>query len=107
MTDVVKAVPQSFGRTPDGVPVDLYELINPSGMRVAICTYGARIIRWMVPDRAGRFENVILGYDALNPYLETRSYFGCVVGRYANRISRGRFVLEGKTIQLSKNEGEN
>jgi aldose 1-epimerase len=96
-----------FGRTPDGKDVEVYTLTNGRGMQVRAITYGAIILAIRVPDRSGRLEDVTLGYDSLQGYLTTSPYFGAVVGRYANRIARGRFTLEGRTYQLATNNGPN
>jgi len=70
-------------------------------------TYGATIVSLKTPDRAGRHQNIVLGFDTLAPYLAGVPYFGATVGRYANRIANGRFVLDGKTYQLPRNDGPN
>lgn len=92
-----------FGQLPDGRAVTLYSLVNQSGMRADITNYGAVIVRLFTPDRAGRIEDVVLGYDSLDAYLKVTSYFGAVVGRYGNRIAGGRFTLDGETYQLATN----
>jgi aldose 1-epimerase len=96
-----------FGRTPDGKAVEVYTLTNPRGMQVRAITYGAIIQAIRVPDRAGKLADVTLGYDSLPGYLTTSPYFGAVVGRYANRIARGRFTLDGRTYRLAINNGPN
>ena len=96
-----------FGRTPDGKAVDVYTLTNAHGMQVRAITYGAIIQTIRVPDKSGRLGDVTLGYDSLEGYLRSSPYFGAVVGRYANRIAKGRFTLEGKTYQLAANNGPN
>ena len=95
----------TFGETKQGQPVDLYTLSNATGMRVRIITYGAIIVTLEVPDREGRLADVVLGFDTLEGYLERHPYFGCVVGRYANRIAGGRFRLDGNEYNLVKNHG--
>jgi aldose 1-epimerase len=96
-----------FGRTPDGKAVEVYTLRNARGMEVRAITYGAIIQAILVPDRSGRLGDVTLGYDSLPGYLSASPYFGAVVGRYANRIGRGRFTLEGHTYRLATNNGPN
>jgi aldose 1-epimerase len=93
-----------FGRLPDGREVDVFTLTNAHGVEVRALTYGATIVSLRVPDRAGRLEDVVLGYDDLAGYLKKSPYFGAVIGRYANRIARGRFTLEGRVHQLTINE---
>jgi len=101
----VKVAP--FGRMPDGTAVEVYTLTNARGMQVRAITYGAIIQAIRVPDRSGRMADVTLGYDSLAGYLTQSPYFGAVVGRYANRIARGRFTLEGRTYRLATNNGPN
>ena len=96
-----------FGRMPDGKAVEVYTLTNARGMVVRAITYGAIIQAIRVPDRSGRLNDVTLGYDSLPGYLTSSPYFGAVVGRYANRIARGRFTLEGRTYRLATNNGPN
>src|SRR2546426_12509082 len=79
-----------FGRMPDGMSVEAYTLTNGRGMEVRAITYGAIIQAIRVPDRSGRVGDVALGYDSLAGYLAKSPYFGAIVGRYANRIARGR-----------------
>jgi aldose 1-epimerase len=96
-----------FGRTPYGKAVEVYTLRNARGMVIRAITYGAIIQAIRVPDRAGRLDDVTLGYDSLPGYLTDSPYFGAVVGRYANRIARGRFALEGRTYRLATNNSPN
>ena len=100
---VVKA---DFGRAGDR-NVDIYTLTNAHGLEVRIMTYGAAIVSLKTPDRAGHLQNIVLGFDKLDPYVAGVPYFGAVVGRYANRIAHGRFILDGKTYQLPTNNGPN
>jgi aldose 1-epimerase len=96
----------TFGRLPDGRAVGAFVLRNAAGMEVTVVEWGATIVRWLVPGLAGAPPvNVVLGYDTLPPYLERPPYFGCTVGRYANRIAHGRFALDGRTVQLACNHG--
>lgn len=83
--------------------VDLWVLKNKSGAEVAITNYGARIVSVMVPDKLGVMQDVVLGYDSISDYLRYPGVFGATIGRYANRINQGRFVLDGDTIQLPQN----
>ena len=96
-----------FGWTPDGKAVEVYTLTNGRGMQVRAITYGAIIQAIRVPDRSGHVADVALGHDSLQGYLAASPYFGAVVGRYANRIARGRFTLEGRTYRLAVNNGPN
>lgn len=91
----------------DGKAVLRYTLTNRNGMKVVLLSYGAIVQSVEVPDRQGRFENVTLGFDDLKGYTEGDPYFGAIVGRYANRIARGKFTLNGKTFSLATNNGPN
>lgn len=98
---------EPFGRTPDGRQVDLYRLTNETGMEVRIMTYGGAIVSLRVPDRNGRIGDVVLGYDRLDGYLKNNPYFGGIIGRYGNRIAKGRFSLNGRDYRLAQNDGSN
>ena len=95
-----------FGRV-DGKDVFLYTLTNGHGMEVRAMSYGATIVSLRVPDRDGRSDDVVLGFDTIEGYLAVEPYFGAIVGRYGNRIAKGRFTLDGKTYQLATNNGPN
>src|SRR2546429_8424515 len=96
-----------WGKTPDGQQVDLYTLGNQNGVAAAITTYGGAVVSLKVPDRNGKLADVVLGYDSLDGYVNDKSYFGAIIGRYGNRIGHARFTLDGKTYTLAKNNGEN
>ena len=98
---------QSFGKTEDGQPVDLYILTNKNGMEAAITNYGGTVVSLKVADRNGKFEDVVLGYDNLDGYATGKAYIGATVGRYANRIAHATFTLDGTTYTLAKNDGDN
>jgi aldose 1-epimerase len=92
-----------FGVTSDGTVVEKYTLTNENGLVAELITYGATLVRLYVPDRDGNMADVVLGFDFLTDY-ETRSpYFGCIVGRYGNRIKDGRFRIGDKQFQLAQN----
>jgi aldose 1-epimerase len=98
---------QPFG-TVDGQSVDLYTLTNARGMEVKIMTYGGIIQSIKVPDWSGQMANVALGFSTLDDYVTKNSpYFGAIIGRYANRIAKGMFTLDGVTYQLPVNNGPN
>lgn len=88
-------------------PVDVYALTNANGMEVKILTYGGIVQAIDVPDRHGRMANVVLGFANLDDYVKRSPYFGCISGRYANRIARGTFMLAGKRYFLALNNGTN
>lgn len=96
-----------FGNTPEGQAVDLYVLTNANGLVAKIMTYGALVTELHVPDRDGKLADVVLGFDNLDAYLAGHPYFGCIVGRVANRIGGARFTLDGKEYALAKNNGPN
>lgn len=96
-----------FGKTPDGIVVDLYTLTNAQGVRVKIITYGGIITSLEVPDKAGKLADVVLGYDTLDPYVRNNPYFGAIIGRYGNRIAKGKFSANGNSYTLAQNDGEN
>ncbi len=97
-----------FGKTPDGTEVYLFTLVNKNGMEARITNYGGIVVSLLVPDRAGKFEDVELGYDSLSQYLtKNNPYFGALIGRYGNRIGKGTFTLNSKTYTLPINNGPN
>ncbi len=96
-----------FGKLPDGTAVDLYTLTNAKGMKVKITNYGGIITEAHVPDKNGKFADVVLGFDNLKPYVDGHPYFGCITGRVANRIAKGKFQLDGKQYTLATNNGPN
>jgi aldose 1-epimerase len=97
----------SFGKLPDGTAVDLYTLENANGLVAKVTNYGTIISELHVPDRDGKYGDVVLGFDNLEQYLKGHPCFGCTVGRVANRIAKGRFTLDGKTYTLAVNNGPN
>ena len=96
-----------YGRLPDGRPAHLFTLRNDAGMRVRLTDYGAITVSVEVPDRDGRVADVTLGFGDLAGWLGNPAHFGATVGRYANRIARGRFTLDGVTYALAANNGPN
>jgi aldose 1-epimerase len=98
---------ERFGIAPDGRPVDVYTLVNARGIRMRVLTYGGIIQTLETPDRAGKLDDVVLGFDDLQGYVKSSPYFGAIVGRYGNRIARGRFTLDGQTHTLAVNNGPN
>lgn len=96
-----------FGKMPDGRVIHLYTLTNQTKMTVQITNYGARIVSITVPDRHGKMADVVLGFDNLAGYLGNDPYFGATIGRFANRIARGRFTLDGVQYHLPINDPPN
>jgi len=97
---------EKFGLV-DSTEVYLYTLRNETGMEVSITNFGGIVTSIKVPDKNGEFADIVLGFDSLAPYIGEHPYFGCIVGRYANRIAKGSFVLDGKTYTLATNNGPN
>ncbi len=97
----------SFGTLSSGQEVQLFRLKNSQGMEVGILDYGGIITTLLAPDRNGKFEDVVLGFESLADYETQNPYFGALVGRYANRIAGGEFALDGKKFELVKNNGNN
>jgi aldose 1-epimerase len=95
-----------FG-TADGKPVTLYTLKNSKGAEAKIMNYGGIVQSLVMPDRAGKMDDVVLGYDNLAGYVKETPYFGALIGRYGNRIGKGKFTLDGKTYTLAANNGAN
>ncbi len=98
---------RTYGTMPDGMEVEEYTLRNANGLVVKVITYGAMITSVEVPDREGKLAKVTLFRDSLEDYLAGHPYFGCAVGRYANRIAKGKFTLDGTEYTLATNNGEN
>lgn len=96
-----------FGKTSSGAPVDLYTLRNAHGMEAKIATYGGIVTHLTAPDRKGRYSDIVLGYDKLDDYIKGSPYFGALIGRYGNRIAKGRFTLNGVKYSLAANNGPN
>ena len=101
--------PQNFVSEYNGSPTALYTLTNANGMEVCITNFGGRIVSIMVPAKDGSFKDVVLGFDKVSDYFPENNStdFGAAIGRYANRIAGGSFELDGETIVLPKNDGEN
>ncbi|MCX7841574.1 MAG: galactose mutarotase [Clostridia bacterium] len=96
-----------YGRTNEGKEVFLFTLKNSGGAAVEITNFGGIIVSILVPDKKGRFDDVSLGYDSLEPYMEPGPYFGAIIGRYANRIENSEFEINGITYHLAANDGKN
>lgn len=96
-----------YGTMPDGTAVEAFTLTNTNGVRLTAITLGGIITQLHVPDRAGVMGDVVLGFDSLDGYLKDHPFFGAIIGRYGNRIGKGRFTLDGQTYKLAANNGEN
>jgi aldose 1-epimerase len=94
-----------FGETKDGEKIDLYTLTNGNQMTVKITNYGGIVTSILVPGKKGETADVVLGFDSLDGYLGEHPYFGAIVGRYGNRIAKGKFTLDGNAYTLAVNNG--
>jgi aldose 1-epimerase len=110
----IAAIPVTHAATPHAIfgaagdqSVEIYTLRNAQGVEARIMTYGATLVSLKTPDRSGKLENIVLGFDTLQPYLDGVPYFGATVGRYANRIAHGKFSIDGGSFQLPLNDGAN
>lgn len=99
--------PRNFVAEKDGKTTALYTLKNAAGMEVCVTNFGGRLVSVMAPDKDGNMVDVILGFDNINDYMTKPSDFGASIGRYANRISGGKFELDGQTVTLNQNDGPN
>ena len=102
-----KITKASFGKMKDGKEISVYTLVNEKGNKVRITNYGAKIVSIEVPDKAGKLADVTLGYKSGEEWLKGDPYFGAIVGRYANRIAKGRFTLDSVEYKLALNNGAN
>jgi aldose 1-epimerase len=102
-----KVTSRPFGALPDGKEVTLYTLKNSQGVEMSVMNYGGIIVSLKVPDKNGKLDDVVLGYDSLSGYLKSNPYFGALIGRYGNRIAKGKFSLDGVQYMLPVNDGEN
>jgi aldose 1-epimerase len=99
--------PEAFHWTIDGSQVDLYTLKNSNGLEATITNYGGIVVSLKAPDKNGKLGDVVLGYDTLNDYIGNTPYFGALIGRYGNRIAKGRFTVDGVEYQLAQNNDSN
>jgi len=97
---------QPFGQTSEGTPVDLYTL-SDGKIEARIMTYGGIIVSLRTPDRQGKLDDVVLGYDSVDKYIAKSPFFGAIIGRYGNRIAHGTFQLDGKNYTIPKTDGDN
>lgn len=105
--DVKAGITRSdWGKT-DGQDVSLYTLTNKNGTQIKISNYGGIVTSWKSADKSGKVSDIVLGFDSLSGYLAKPPYFGAIIGRYGNRISKGRFTLAGTEYKLATNDGPN
>lgn len=103
----VTILKKAFGVTSDSINVDMYTFTNQNNMEVSIITYGGIITSLKVPNKNNISEDVVLGYNSLGEYVKSSPYFGALIGRYGNRIAKGKFSLDGVEYQLATNDGPN
>jgi aldose 1-epimerase len=106
-TEMVTIEKSAYGTTPKGEKIDRYTLKNQKGMEVNIITYGGIISSLKVPNKAGVSEEVVIGFNSLEQYMKPNPYFGALIGRYGNRIAKGKFTLDGKEYSLAINNAPN
>ena len=94
---------EAFGKMPDGKPVERFTLTNANGVELKAISYGGIITSLRVPDRDGKFDDIVLGFDQLDGYLKDHPFFGAIIGRYGNRIGNAQFTLDGNTYKLAAN----
>jgi aldose 1-epimerase len=100
-------VKTDFGKTKEGEAVDLYTLTNKNGLVAKITNYGGIVTELHVPDTHGTMGDIVLGYKTVEEYIKGSPYFGALIGRFGNRIAKGKFTLEGKEYSLATNNGPN
>ena len=98
---------KAFGKTKEGINVDQYILKNRNGMEISTINYGGIITSWKTKDRDGNYKDIVLGFNNLSEYESESPYFGAIIGRYGNRIAKGKFSLNGEEYTLAVNNGEN
>lgn len=96
-----------YGKTPDGKEVDIFTLCNKNGMSTKIINYGGTITSLIVPNKNGKLDDVVLGYDKLEDYIKNNLFLGAIIGRHANRIENAKFKINNIEYNVAKNEGEN
>jgi aldose 1-epimerase len=106
-TDTVSIAKSEYGTTPKGEKVDQYTLTNQKGMEVKIITFGGIISSIKVPNKEGKSEEVVIGFNSLDQYMKDNPYFGALIGRFGNRIAKGKFTLDGKEYALAINNAPN
>ncbi len=107
LAHAAEAAQTTFGTLADGTEVSEITLTGDNGVSVSILSLGATLHEFMVPDRDGKVEDIAVSYEKLSDYAEAPNYWGATIGRYANRIDGGKFTLDGKTYQLTQNDGQN
>ncbi len=102
----MRVIKESFGKTKNGNEVKAYKMMAKDGSYVTILNYGLIIQKIVVPDKNGKLENIVLGFDDIATYEEATSYYGAIIGRYSGRLAGGRFEIDGKTYETAKQNGK-
>ncbi|MCK5173611.1 MAG: galactose mutarotase, partial [Planctomycetes bacterium] len=105
--DKMSITSKAFGQTPDGKQVDIFTLTNNNGLVAQITNFGGIITNLWVPGRDGKMADIVLGFDDLGSYIKKHPHFGALIGRFGNRIAKGKFTLDGKEYTLAINNGPN
>lgn len=100
-------IKKDFGKTKDGINVNIFTMVNKIGMKAEICTYGGTVVSLTAPDRNGNFDDIVLGYDNINSYENGDKYFGALIGRCSNRIEHGKFKINNTEYSVAINNGPN
>ncbi len=107
MSTAPTATMKLYGKLADSTPVHQVTLTNSNGVEVDVISYGGTITRMLTPDANGKLGNIVLGFDSLEDYVKGPYFFGALIGRYGNRIAKGKFTLDGTEYQLATNDGDN
>ncbi|MDP2933453.1 MAG: aldose epimerase family protein [bacterium] len=97
----------TFGKLSQNKDIEFFVLKNKTGIEARLISFGAALVSLKVPDKNGKFADIVLGYDDLAGYMNDKCYFGCTVGRFANRIANAKFTLDGREYKLIANDGKN
>ena len=98
---------KSFGQIEEGVSAEVYTLTNSNGASMSVTNYGGIITELKIPDKNGKISDIVLGYDKVEDYIKETPYFGSTIGRYGNRIAKGKFTLNGEEFTLATNNEPN
>ena len=98
---------KNFGKTPEGKEATLYTIQNSNGVSVEVTNFGAILVRFLVPDKNGNVDDIVLGYDTIEGYFDNGSFFGATIGPSANRIDNASFSIDGTKYQLAVNDNTN
>ena len=98
---------KAFGKTKDGIDINQFLLKNQNGMEISAINYGGIITSWKAKDRNGNYKDIVLGFNNLSEYEGDSPYFGAIIGRYGNRIAKGKFTLNEENYTLALNNDEN